>query len=95
MLRGCKPLILLWYLAGNAGYRLHVNPIGFSLNPHLQEELRESPQELRTEVQIAQKLQCIADQFHRLHLQRVGYLLGKENIGMEAGSLYGCEGVSE
>ncbi|XP_042320453.1 bcl-2-modifying factor isoform X1 [Sceloporus undulatus] len=55
---------------GNAGYRLHVNPIGFSLNPHFQEEPQESPQELRTEVQIARKLQCIADQFHRLHLQR-------------------------
>ncbi|CAI5764027.1 bcl-2-modifying factor isoform X4 [Podarcis muralis] len=55
---------------GNAGFRLHVNPIGFSLSPHLREEPRESPQELRTEVQIARKLQCIADQFHRLHLQR-------------------------
>nr|XP_016851424.1 PREDICTED: bcl-2-modifying factor isoform X3 [Anolis carolinensis] len=56
---------------GNAGYRLHVSPIGFSLNPHFQEEPQESPQELRTEVQIARKLQCIADQFHRLHLQRL------------------------
>ncbi|XP_028578138.2 bcl-2-modifying factor isoform X2 [Podarcis muralis] len=56
---------------GNAGFRLHVNPIGFSLSPHLREEPRESPQELRTEVQIARKLQCIADQFHRLHLQRI------------------------
>ncbi|XP_077179037.1 bcl-2-modifying factor isoform X2 [Paroedura picta] len=55
---------------GNAGYRLHANPSGFSLNPHLQEEPQESPEELRTEVQIARKLQCIADQFHRLHLQR-------------------------
>ncbi|XP_058018103.1 bcl-2-modifying factor isoform X2 [Ahaetulla prasina] len=55
---------------GNAGYRLHVQPIGFTLNPHLQEEPQESLQELRTEVQIARKLQCIADQFHRLHLQR-------------------------
>ncbi|XP_020651376.2 bcl-2-modifying factor isoform X3 [Pogona vitticeps] len=55
---------------GNAGYRLHVNPIGFLLNPRLQEEPQGSPQELRTEVQIARKLQCIADQFHRLHLQR-------------------------
>nr|5TZQ_C Chain C, Bcl-2-modifying factor [Gallus gallus]5TZQ_D Chain D, Bcl-2-modifying factor [Gallus gallus] len=26
--------------------------------------------EARTEVQIARKLQCIADQFHRLHIQR-------------------------
>uniref|UniRef100_A0ACB8G464 Uncharacterized protein n=1 Tax=Sphaerodactylus townsendi TaxID=933632 RepID=A0ACB8G464_9SAUR len=59
---------------GNAGYRLHANPIGFSVNPHLQEEPQENPQELRTEVQIARKLQCIADQFHRLHLQRVGSL---------------------
>ncbi|XP_072842389.1 bcl-2-modifying factor isoform X2 [Pogona vitticeps] len=56
---------------GNAGYRLHVNPIGFLLNPRLQEEPQGSPQELRTEVQIARKLQCIADQFHRLHLQRL------------------------
>uniref|UniRef100_A0A8C5ST95 Bcl2 modifying factor n=1 Tax=Laticauda laticaudata TaxID=8630 RepID=A0A8C5ST95_LATLA len=56
---------------GNAGYRLHVQPIGFTLNPHLQEEPQESLQELRTEVQIARKLQCIADQFHRLHLQRI------------------------
>lgn len=83
MLRNCKSLILLWYLAGNAGYRLHVNPTGFSLNPHLLEEPQENPEELRTEVQIARKLQCIADQFHRLHLQRVGCLWGKGSNGDE------------
>ncbi|XP_064514482.1 bcl-2-modifying factor isoform X3 [Pseudopipra pipra] len=55
---------------GNAGYRLHVPPAGFGLDPHLQEEPQESQQEARAEVQIARKLQCIADQFHRLHIQR-------------------------
>uniref|UniRef100_A0A8D0LCG8 Bcl2 modifying factor n=1 Tax=Sphenodon punctatus TaxID=8508 RepID=A0A8D0LCG8_SPHPU len=55
---------------GNAGYRLHVPPVVFASNPHLQEEPREGHRELRTEVQIARKLQCIADQFHRLHIQR-------------------------
>nr|XP_014431809.1 bcl-2-modifying factor isoform X3 [Pelodiscus sinensis] len=57
-------------LTGNAGYRLHEPPVGFALNPHLQEEPREGHQEARAEVQIARKLQCIADQFHRLHIQR-------------------------
>ncbi|XP_051647426.1 bcl-2-modifying factor isoform X1 [Manacus candei] len=56
---------------GNAGYRLHVPPAGFGLDPHLQEEPQEGQQEARAEVQIARKLQCIADQFHRLHIQRV------------------------
>ncbi|XP_067414113.1 bcl-2-modifying factor isoform X2 [Emydura macquarii macquarii] len=55
---------------GNAGYRLHVPPVGFALNPHLQEEPQEGQREARAEVQIARKLQCIADQFHRLHIQR-------------------------
>ncbi|XP_027564485.1 bcl-2-modifying factor isoform X2 [Neopelma chrysocephalum] len=55
---------------GNAGYRLHVPPAGFGLDPHLQEEPQEGQQEARAEVQIARKLQCIADQFHRLHIQR-------------------------
>lgn len=59
-------------LVGNAGYRLHVPPVGFALDPHLQEEPQEGQQEARAEVQIARKLQCIADQFHRLHIQRVG-----------------------
>ncbi|KAM6393514.1 bcl-2-modifying factor isoform 4-T5 [Pluvialis apricaria] len=58
-------------LAGNAGYRLHVPPVGFALDPHLQEEPQEGQREARAEVQIARKLQCIADQFHRLHIQRV------------------------
>ncbi|XP_064280285.1 bcl-2-modifying factor isoform X4 [Passer domesticus] len=57
-------------LAGSAGYRLHVPPAGFVLDPHLQEEAREGQREARAEVQIARKLQCIADQFHRLHMQR-------------------------
>nr|XP_047936579.1 bcl-2-modifying factor isoform X5 [Anser cygnoides] len=61
-------------LAGNAGYRLHVPPVGFALDPHLQEEPQEGQQEARAEVQIARKLQCIADQFHRLHIQRVHVL---------------------
>eukprot|EP00075_Anas_platyrhynchos_P025338 XP_027314591.1 bcl-2-modifying factor [Anas platyrhynchos] len=56
---------------GNAGYRLHVPPVGFALDPHLQEEPQEGQQEARAEVQIARKLQCIADQFHRLHIQRL------------------------
>ncbi|XP_048803433.1 bcl-2-modifying factor isoform X2 [Lagopus muta] len=55
---------------GNAGYRLHVPPVGFALDPNLQEEPQEGQREARTEVQIARKLQCIADQFHRLHIQR-------------------------
>ncbi|XP_068049218.1 bcl-2-modifying factor isoform X5 [Anomalospiza imberbis] len=57
-------------LAGSAGYRLHVPPAGFVLDPHLQEEPQEGQREARAEVQIARKLQCIADQFHRLHIQR-------------------------
>ncbi|XP_014105502.1 PREDICTED: bcl-2-modifying factor isoform X3 [Pseudopodoces humilis] len=55
---------------GSAGYRLHVPPAGFVLDPHLQEEPQEGQREARAEVQIARKLQCIADQFHRLHIQR-------------------------
>ncbi|RMC00446.1 hypothetical protein DUI87_23056 [Hirundo rustica rustica] len=57
-------------LAGSAGYRLHLPPAGFVLDPHLQEEPQEGQREARAEVQIARKLQCIADQFHRLHIQR-------------------------
>lgn len=57
--------------SGNVGYRLRVPPVGFALSPHLQEEHQEGHQEVRAEVQIARKLQCIADQFHRLHVQRV------------------------
>ncbi|KAL9850873.1 bcl-2-modifying factor isoform 4-T7 [Geothlypis trichas] len=55
---------------GSAGYRLHVPPAGFVLDQHLQEEPQEGQREARAEVQIARKLQCIADQFHRLHIQR-------------------------
>ncbi|XP_039923134.1 bcl-2-modifying factor isoform X4 [Hirundo rustica] len=55
---------------GSAGYRLHLPPAGFVLDPHLQEEPQEGQREARAEVQIARKLQCIADQFHRLHIQR-------------------------
>ncbi|KAM4777871.1 bcl-2-modifying factor isoform 2-T3 [Cyanocitta cristata] len=61
---------------GSAGYRLHVPPAGFVLDPHLQEEPQEGQREARAEVQIARKLQCIADQFHRLHIQR-------EEVGLE------------
>ncbi|XP_054131886.1 bcl-2-modifying factor isoform X2 [Melozone crissalis] len=57
-------------LAGSAGYRLHVPPAGFVLDPQLQEDPQEGQREARAEVQIARKLQCIADQFHRLHIQR-------------------------
>ncbi|KAM6255520.1 bcl-2-modifying factor isoform 2-T3 [Spheniscus humboldti] len=60
---------------GNAGYRLHVPPVGFALDPHLQEEPPEGQREVRAEVQIARKLQCIADQFHRLHIQRMQYVI--------------------
>ncbi|XP_058702628.1 bcl-2-modifying factor isoform X4 [Poecile atricapillus] len=56
---------------GSAGYRLHVPPADFVLDPHLQEEPQEGQREARAEVQIARKLQCIADQFHRLHIQRI------------------------
>ncbi|XP_029454370.1 bcl-2-modifying factor isoform X2 [Rhinatrema bivittatum] len=55
---------------GNAGYRLHF-PDSSELNSHLQEESQQGQQELSAEAQIAHKLQCIGDQFHRLHLQRV------------------------
>ncbi|KAF2980136.1 hypothetical protein EK904_009572, partial [Melospiza melodia maxima] len=58
-------------LAGSAGYRLHVPAAGFVLDPQLQEEPQEGQREARAEVQIARKLQCIADQFHRLHIQRL------------------------
>lgn len=67
-------MTLLLCFVGSAGYRLHVPPAGFVLDPHLQEEPQEGQREARAEVQIARKLQCIADQFHRLHIQRVGCL---------------------
>ncbi|XP_069861875.1 bcl-2-modifying factor [Dipodomys merriami] len=47
---------------GSAGYRLPL-PASF---PAAQQPLEGH----RVEVQIARKLQCIADQFHRLHTQR-------------------------
>ncbi|XP_075610263.1 bcl-2-modifying factor isoform X7 [Balearica regulorum gibbericeps] len=62
---------------GNAGYRLHIPPDGFALDPHLQEEPQEGQREARAEVQIARKLQCIADQFHRLHIQRMQYVINQ------------------
>ncbi|XP_030070458.1 bcl-2-modifying factor [Microcaecilia unicolor] len=55
---------------GNAGYRLHF-PDSSELNSRLQEESQQGQQELSAEAQIAHKLQCIGDQFHRLHLQRI------------------------
>ncbi|XP_074145358.1 bcl-2-modifying factor [Sminthopsis crassicaudata] len=54
---------------GNAGYRLPL-PANFPSSLRLGAEPPEEPWEHRAEVQIARKLQCIADQFHRLHMQR-------------------------
>ncbi|XP_049641184.1 bcl-2-modifying factor [Suncus etruscus] len=50
---------------GNAGYRL---PLPASLP--LGEPPREGQGQQRAEVQIARKLQCIADQFHQLHMEQ-------------------------
>ncbi|OXB67022.1 hypothetical protein ASZ78_010282, partial [Callipepla squamata] len=78
-------------LAGNAGYRLHVPPVGFALDPNLQEEPQEGQREARTEVQIARKLQCIADQFHRLHIQRVSEeLCPDQRTWLIAGQSFSC-----
>ncbi|XP_027725825.1 bcl-2-modifying factor isoform X1 [Vombatus ursinus] len=55
---------------GNAGYRLPL-PANFPVSLRLGEEPPQEQWEHRTEVQIARKLQCIADQFHRLHMQRM------------------------
>lgn len=63
--------------AGNAGYRLPL-PAGLPLG----EQPPEGQWQHRAEVQIARKLQCIADQFHRLHMQQVG-LRGWGGAGLE------------
>lgn len=57
--------------AGNAGYRLPL-PASFPTGLPLGEQPPEGQWQHRAEVQIARKLQCIADQFHRLHMQQVG-----------------------
>lgn len=66
--------------AGNAGYRLPL-PASFPASLPLGEQPPEGQWQHRAEVQIARKLQCIADQFHRLHVQQVGMRVGK---GFEA-----------
>lgn len=66
MLR-CGPSVF----AGNAGYRLPL-PAGFPAGLPLGEQPAEGQWQHRAEVQIARKLQRIADQFHRLHMQQVG-----------------------
>ncbi|XP_027631629.1 bcl-2-modifying factor isoform X2 [Tupaia chinensis] len=55
---------------GNAGYRLPL-PASFPAGLALGEQPPEGQWQHRAEVQIARKLQCIADQFHRLHVQQV------------------------
>ncbi|GAB5572592.1 bcl-2-modifying factor [Prionailurus iriomotensis] len=54
---------------GNAGYRLPL-PASFPAGLPLGEQPPEGHWQHRAEVQIARKLQCIADQFHRLHMQQ-------------------------
>ncbi|CAO2579377.1 Bcl-2-modifying factor [Lemmus lemmus] len=54
---------------GNAGYRLPL-PASFPAGLPLGEQPPEGQWQHRAEVQIARKLQCIADQFHRLHMQQ-------------------------
>ncbi|XP_006831839.1 PREDICTED: bcl-2-modifying factor isoform X4 [Chrysochloris asiatica] len=54
---------------GNAGYRLPL-PASFPAGLPPGEQPPEGEWQHRAEVQIARKLQCIADQFHRLHIQR-------------------------
>lgn len=66
MLR-CGPSVF----AGNAGYRLPL-PASFPAGLPLGGQPPEGQWQHRAEVQIARKLQCIADQFHRLHMQQVG-----------------------
>ncbi|XP_023383511.1 bcl-2-modifying factor isoform X2 [Pteropus medius] len=54
---------------GNAGYRLPL-PASFPAGLPLGEQPPEGLWQHRAEIQIARKLQCIADQFHRLHMQQ-------------------------
>lgn len=63
----CGPSVF----AGNAGYRLPL-PASFPAGLPLGDQPPEGQWQHRAEVQIARKLQCIADQFHRLHMQQVG-----------------------
>lgn len=64
----CGPSVL----AGNAGYRLPL-PASFPAGLPLGEQPPEGQwQHHRAEIQIARKLQSIADQFHRLQMQQVG-----------------------
>ena len=63
----CGPSVF----AGNAGYRLPL-PASFPAGLPLGEQPPEGQWQHRAEIQIARKLQCIADQFHRLHMQQVG-----------------------
>lgn len=67
--------------AGNAGYRLPL-PASFPAGLPLGEQPPEGQWQHRAEVQIARKLQCIADQFHRLHMQQVG-MRGLGGAGLE------------
>ncbi|XP_072284994.1 bcl-2-modifying factor isoform X2 [Pyxicephalus adspersus] len=53
---------------GHAGYLLH-QPIDLAMQ--LEEETQHRRPEQSAERLIARKLQCIGDQFHRLHLQRI------------------------
>ncbi|KAM7239735.1 hypothetical protein CapIbe_009230 [Capra ibex] len=55
---------------GNAGYRLPL-PASFPAGLPLGEQPPEGQWQHRAEIQIARKLQCIADQFHRLHMQQL------------------------
>ncbi|KAM5235255.1 LOW QUALITY PROTEIN: bcl-2-modifying factor [Ctenodactylus gundi] len=54
---------------GSAGYRLPL-PASFPAGLPPGEQPTEGQWQHRVEVQIARKLQCIADQFHRLHIQQ-------------------------
>ena len=63
----CGPSVF----AGHAGYRLPL-PASFPAGLPLGEQPPEGQWQHRAEIQIARKLQCIADQFHRLHMQQVG-----------------------
>lgn len=82
MLR-CGPSVF----AGNAGYRLPL-PASFPAGLPLGEQPPEGQWQHRAEIQIARKLQCIADQFHRLHMQQVGMGLG----GAGGGEISVCWG---
>ncbi|GAB1286712.1 Bcl-2-modifying factor [Apodemus speciosus] len=68
--RQAPPAAVLVPALGNAGYRLPL-PASFPAGSPLGEQPPEGQfLQHRAEVQIARKLQCIADQFHRLHTQQ-------------------------